>query len=183
MKINSQTPFTNRSQEAANGIHGDFDQRNRSINVPLKEVSADMQLYNSVFNSNGTPTVNNRQTMPTGQNIIASASTIPQQIAKVSAVDPSLQNMTYSNPKAVTQNEPDYSFLEDTGSNNDMSGFEALKNDPNRNNFFGTYKRTNPSFNARIEQAETEGRSKKVARLKKRQNNFNRNQGDAPSNI
>ena len=58
-----------------------------------------------------------------------------------------------------------------------------LKNDPNRSNFFGTYKRTNPSFNARIEQAEKEGKSKKVARLKKRQNNFNRNQGDAPSNV
>jgi len=182
MKINSQTPFTNRAQEAADGIHGNFDQRNRSINVPLKEVSADMQLYNSVFNSNGTPTVNNRQTMPTGQNIIASASTIPQQIARVSAMDPSMKNMTYSNPKAVTQNEPEYSFMDNI--DDGITDYSAnLKNDPNRSNFFGTYKRTNPSFNARIAQAETEGKSKKVARLKKRQNKFNVNQGDAPSNV
>lgn len=181
MKINNKIPFTTKTQMASEIIHGSSDQRNRSINGPLKEVTADMQLYNSVFNSNNTPTVNNRQIMPTGQNIIASASTIPEQIAKVSAVDPSIKNMTYSNPKAVTQNEPEYSFMDNI--NDGITDYSAnLKNDPNRSNFFGTYKRTNPSFNARIEQAETEGKSKKVARLKKRQNKFNLNQGNAPSN-
>ena len=184
MKINSQTPFTTRTQQAAHGIHGDFDQRNRSINPPLKEVSDDMRLYNEVFNSNGTPTERNtqQQAVQTGQDIIASASTIPQQIAQVTAMDSSLAGGDYSDPKAITQTEPEYDFLNDT-SNSSMSAFENLQNDPNKNNMFGTWKRTEGSFKERIDQATADGKYNKVKRLEGRRDNFRDNNAASKAEI
>lgn len=182
MKINSQTPFTTRSQQAAHGIHGDFDQRNRSINPPLKEVTDDMQLYNSIFNSNGANTAASQQAVQTGPNIVDSASTIPQQIAQVSAINPSLANDNYSNPQAVTQTEPEYDFLNDTN-NNSPSSFENLRNDPNKNNMFGTWKRTEGSFKERIDQATADGKYNKVKRLQGRRDNFRDNNAASKAEV
>jgi len=179
MKINSQTPFTTRTQIAAQGIHGSFDQRNMSINGPLKEVSDDMQLYNTIL---GDPSkVKAAVPIPSGADIIKQSS-LPQ----VNAQSSNTSNPSFEQPTAIVDPnkgaKPEYSFLDNTGGGS--TDYSAnLRADPNRNNFFGTYKRTNPSFNERIAQAESEGRSKKVARLKKRQNKFNTNQGDAPSNV
>ena len=171
MKINSQTPFTTRTQIAAQGIHGSFDQRNMSINGPLKEIDANAMATSLL----GSPSTG------VGQNFKKASDEIIKN-PNLATVSAGVQNSnTLENPAPIVT-EPEYSFLDNTGGGS--TDYSAnLKNDPNRNNFFGTYKRTNPSFNERIAQAESEGRSKKVARLKKRQNKFNTNQGDAPSNV
>ena len=170
MKINSQTPFTTRTQIAAQGIHGSFDQRNMSINGPLKEVSDDMQLYNSVFDT-GKKTA--PVPVPSGADIIKQSS-LPQ----VNAQSSNTSNPSFEQPAAIVDPnkgaKPEYSFLDNTGGG--LTDYSAnLKNDPNRNNFFGTPKRTEGSFEERISQATADGKYNKVKRLTDRRDNFRAN--------
>ena len=183
MKINSKTPFTTRTQIAAQGIHGSFDQRNMSINGPLKE-HGEPHYDSSIIDASAMATsLLGSPSTGVGQNFKKDSDAIIAN-PNLAAVTANAQNSTgFENP-AATVTEPEYPFMDDPTNISGGTDFSAnLRNDPNRNNFFGTPKRTNPSFNERIAQAESEGRSKKVARLKKRQNKFNTNQGDAPSNV
>ena len=172
MKINSQTPFTTRTQIAAQGIHGSFDQRNMSINGPLKEVSRDdMQLYNTIL---GDPSkVKAPVPVTKGADIIAQSS-LPQ----VNAQSSNTSNPSFEQPAAIVdpnkEAKPEYSFLDNTGSGS--TDYSAnLRNDPNRNNFFGTWKRTEGSFDERIKQATADGKYNKVKRLEAKRDNFRAN--------
>jgi len=171
MKINSQTPFTTRTQIAAQGIHGSFDQRNMSINGPLKEVSDDMQLYNTIL---GDPSkVKAAVPIPSGADIIKQSS-LPQ----VNAQSSNTSNPSFEQPTAIVDPnkgaKPEYSFLDNTGGGS--TDYSAnLRADPNRNNFFGTPKRTEGSFEERISQATADGKYNKVKRLKDRRDNFRAN--------
>ena len=170
MKINSKTPFTTRTQIAARGIHGSFDQRNASINVPLK-ARDDMQLYNTIL---GDPSqVKPPEKIKKGDEIIAENS-----LVKVKAGGSGELDKTFENPEAkVDLNKdakPEYSFLDNTGSGS--TDYSAnLRNDPNRNNFFGTWKRTEGSFDERIKQATADGKYNKVKRLEEKRDNFRAN--------
>jgi len=164
MKINSKTPFTTRTQIAAQGIHGSFDQRNASINGPLKEIDANAMATSLL----GSPSTG------VGQNFKKASDEIIKN-PNLATVSAGVQNSkTLENPAAVTETEPEYSFLDNTGGGS--TDFSAnLRADPNRNNFFGTPKRTEGSFEERISQATADGKYNKVKRLKDRRDNFRAN--------
>ena len=172
MKINSQTPFTTRTQIAAQGIHGSFDQRNMSINGPLKEVSDDMQLYNTIL---GDPSkVKAPVPVTNGADIIAQSS-LPQ----VNAQSSNTSNPSFEQPAAIVDPnkgaKPEYSFLDNTGGG--LTDYSAnLRNDPNRSNFFGTHKRNEQSIQSRIDEADNQGKTAKKARLERKMDNFKNNQ-------
>ena len=171
MKINSQTPFTTRTQIAAQGIHGSFDQRNMSINGPLKERD-DMQLYNTIL---GDPSqVKPPEKIKKGDEIIAESS-LPQ----VNAQSSNTSNPSFEQPAAIVDPnkgvKPEYSFLDNTGGG--LTDYSAnLRNDPNRSNFFGTHKRNEQSIQSRIDEADNQGKTAKKARLERKMDNFKNNQ-------
>ena len=164
MKINSKTPFTTRTQIAAQGIHGSFDQRNMSINGPLKETLDASAMATSLL---GAPKTSVSDTFKEKTD---------QIIKNPNLVNVQAENQesnTLENP-AATVTEPEYSFLDNTGGG--LTDYSAnLKNDPNRNNFFGTPKRTEGSFEERINQATADGKYNKVKRLTDRRDNFRAN--------
>ncbi len=84
---------------------------------------------------------------------------------------------SYANPSSTTDSGANsnssslnYSFMEDMS-----EGPQSKEQDPNRNKF-GFYKRNETSLNARIKQAEADGKKAKEARLKKKLKNFQDNQ-------
>jgi len=174
MKINSKTPFTTRTQVAAQGIHGSFDQRNMSINGPLKQHDGTSEIHTVPgidANALATSLLGSPST-GVGQNFKKDSDEIIKN-PNLATVSADVQNSkTLENPAAVT--EPEYSFLDNTGSG--LTDYSAnLKNDPNRNNFFGTPKRTEGSFEERINQATADGKYNKVKRLTDRRDNFRAN--------
>ena len=165
MKINSKTPFTTRTQIAAQGIHGSFDQRNASINGPLKEIDANAMATSLL----GGPKTNYSDRFKEKTDQI-----IPKVSNLVNVQASNQESKTLENPAAVTETEPEYSFLDNTGSGS--TDFSAnLKADPNKNNFFGTWKRTEGSFDERIKQATADGKYNKVKRLEEKRDNFRAN--------
>lgn len=165
MKINSKTPFTTRTQIAAQGIHGSFDQRNMSINGPLKETLDASAMATSLLGAPKT-SVSDRFKEKTDQ-IIKNPNLVNVQAENQ-------ESNTLENP-AATVTEPEYSFLDNTGGG--LTDYSAnLKNDPNRSNFFGTYKRNEQSIQSRIDEATKQGKTAKVARLGRKMDNFKNNQ-------
>ena len=61
-------------------------------------------------------------------------------------------------------------------------GFDGsgLKNPEHRNSFLGTWKRNVPSIQARIDDAEAAGNTRKVNRLKKKMKNYKDYQDGGP---
>ena len=164
MKINSKTPFTTRTQIAAQGIHGSIDQRNASINGPLKEIDANAMATSLL----GSPSTG------VGQNFKKASDEIIKN-PNLATVSAGVQDSkTLENPPAIVQNE--YDFMNDPTNISGGTDFSAnLRNDPNRNNFFGTWKRTEGSFDERIKQATADGKYNKVKRLEAKRDNFRAN--------
>lgn len=84
---------------------------------------------------------------------------------------------SYANPSSTTDSGANsnssslnYSFMEDMN-----EGPQSKKQDPNRNKF-GFHKRNKTSLDARIKQAEADGKLAKKARLEKKLKNFEANQ-------
>ena len=174
MKINSQTPFTTRTQIAAQGIHGSFDQRNMSINGPLKE-HGEPHYDSSIIDASAMATSLLGPDTGVVQNFKKNSDAIIAN-PNLAAVTANAQNSTgFENP-AATVTEPEYPFMDDPTNISGGTDFSAnLRNDPNRNNFFGTWKRTEGSFDERIKQATADGKYNKVKRLNEKRDNFRAN--------
>ena len=94
---------------------------------------------------------------------------------------------SYSNPASagagITINTtppasttPKYSFL--TDQNTPTFDKSKMDNPEHRMSFLGLYKRNEPSIKARMADAKDDGKLKKHARLKKKLDNFTKNQAD-----
>ncbi len=102
---------------------------------------------------------------------------------------------SYSNPKntlsgttppsttpTTTPPSTQYDFQSKMGISDPFDG-SNLKNKEHRNSFLGTYKRTVPSIQARIDDANADGNKRKVKRLEKKMKNYKDYQAGGPGFI
>jgi len=171
--------FNNKTKNAAKIMFG--EEHEREMDHPLKQIGLTaanagynaMDAVNQLKSSLNPTSSAYHGNMPQGSRSMGASVALPG----VPNQNANFSSGSYANPSSTTDSGANsnssslnYSFMEDMN-----EGPQSKEQDPNRNKF-GFHKRNKTSLDARIKQAEADGKLAKKARLEKKLKNFTNNQ-------
>ena len=163
---NVNHPFTERDKEVGETIYGTHPARQTSLTGVYNAAQEYEDVRNKVDPYSVSTSYHSNLTQP-------SATAVPLPTSDVQNFD----SGSYTNPTGTTNSDTNknsnslsYSFMEDL-----ESGPLSKKQGEHRNKF-GFWKRDAASLQHRIDDATTKGKTAKVARLKRKLDNFTKNQ-------